>query len=398
MQACRVARKEDSSVLPLGCRGKVMFLAALLSGLCGCMGPMGIAKTRTNYNEAIRRTNDEELLLNLVRLRFGDSPNFLTITGVNAQFEMDAATGFRAGPERGGLDAWGSGNLGYADRPTVTMSPQRSSTFVKALMTHISLDTLLLLSTTISDAEVLDRLFIRDVNGLENTPGEPGFEEFLHFASLLRILQQQRTAVLELEPRQLDVPDAPPFESLSALEMVKIKEAGYGVRSLGEKKGYVLTKTTHVRGLRILPEAIASPEILELARVLRLRPGLPFYELEDAPQGQLRPSALEEQRTRITMTTRSVLEVMFLLSEAVPLPNGSCDQNHMLGDLFRIHVSKDKPKDAAAVAVCHDGCWYFIACDDITSKSTLRLFSQVFRLERIGDPENAPLLSLPVGR
>jgi hypothetical protein len=375
----------------------VALLGALLPGLAGCMGPMGITKTRTNYNEAIRRTNDEELLLNLVRLRFGDSPSFLTITGVNAQFDMDASTGFRAGPERGALDAWGAGNLGYFDRPTITMSPQRSSTFVKALMTHISLETLLLLSTTVSDAEVLDRLFIRAVNGLENTPGSPGFEDFLRFASLLDVLQKQRTGVLELEPQQRDVPDAPPFESLSGVDLVKIKEAGYGVRSLGEKKGYVLTKTTHVRGLRILPEAIASPEVLEMARLLRLRPGLPFYELEDAPQGQLRPSALEEQRTRITMTTRSVLEVMYVLSQAVPLPDGSCDQDHVLGDLFRISVSKDKPK-SAAVAVCHCDCWYFIDADDLTTKSTLRLFSQVFRLERIGDPENGPLLSLPVGR
>jgi hypothetical protein len=389
-------------------------LCALVAGLGGCLGPTGIRRTRTLYNEAILRTNDEELLLNLVRLRYGESPSFLTVTGVTAQFEVDAGAVYRNGWDRGPIYSnYLDGNLGFADRPTVTLAPQRSAAFTRALLSHISLETLYLFGTTNTGVDVLLRVFVREVNGLALTAGDPQVVEARRIADLMRVLQQQRTMVLGTDYRQSDVPDAPPFESLNAEELVKIKQAGYGVRSLGEKKGYVLTRTTPVRVLRIQPDAALSPEVLELERLLRLQPGLTSYELEAAPEGQLRPSDPPEQRTHITLTTRSVLEVMFLLSQAVAVPEehlckgsaavacdpdgASLDGGHVLADLFHVGVAKRKPK-AAAVAVKYRGYWYYIDDADAASKSTLRLFTELFRLERISDPEGAPLLTLPVGR
>ncbi len=61
----------------------VLLLAVSLLVISGCaMGPRALRFNRQKYNEAVTRTNREELLLNLVRLRYGDTPEVLPIGSV----------------------------------------------------------------------------------------------------------------------------------------------------------------------------------------------------------------------------------------------------------------------------------------------------------------------------
>ena len=53
----------------------VIVCTALALG-CNAIGPRTIPGARINYNEAIARSWDEQLLLNLVRLRYRDTPLF----------------------------------------------------------------------------------------------------------------------------------------------------------------------------------------------------------------------------------------------------------------------------------------------------------------------------------
>src|SRR5581483_9145973 len=176
-----------------------------------------------------------------------------------------------------------------------------------------------------------------------------------------------------------------------------VRAAGQGARPLGEGKGYALTQTKSERVLRIRREAVASPEVLELACLLRLRPGQESYEVEEVLEGQFPPEEADGQRTRVTLTMRSILEVMYLLSQAVAVPpehvcsgvvtltrnpDGSpFDWGLVLGDLFRVQVSKHKPK-CAYLAVKYRGYWFFVE-DDAASKLTLNVFNDLFRLQRL---------------
>jgi hypothetical protein len=152
--------------------------------------------------------------------------------------------------------------------------------------------------------------------------------------------------------------------------------------------------------------------MLELTRVLRLEPGRESYEVEEIVEGQLRPTVVDG-RTKITLTMRSVLEVMYFLSQNVAVPPGhvcaglvpvtsnadgsSFDWDAVLGDLLRVEVSAKKPKKAF-VAVQYRHCWFWIDDADQSSKITITLFNDLFRLQRIGAAEGQPLLTLPVGR
>ena len=109
-------------------------LAGLAFGLCGCLGPQAVHFTRSRYNEVIQASNNEELLLNLVRLRYLENPGFLPVSGLTAQFEVDAGAIGRGGIDRGGASNYGEGTLSFADRPTITFAPQRSPEIGRAFV------------------------------------------------------------------------------------------------------------------------------------------------------------------------------------------------------------------------------------------------------------------------
>lgn len=397
-------------------------VAGAVLSLCGCLGPKAIQCTRSRYNEVIQTTNNEELLLNLVRLRYLENPGFLPVTALTTQFELDAGANYRNGYDRGPrYSNYADGTLSFADRPTISFAPQRSPELTKGLLNRIPLEIFYLFAANGESLERELRLFVRNMNGIENAASSggptpctpPEFAEYRHLAELLNHLQRQRAIVLAHEEREVEVPGTVPLDAVAAPDLVKIKAAGYGVRSLGDKKGYVLTQTKSVRVLRVQPEAVGSPEMLEVARILRLRPLQSSYEVEEVIQGQFRPTEADGQLTKLTITMRSLLEVMYALAQNVDVPpehvcaglapvtlnpDGTVfDWREVFGDLFHVCVSKHKPK-CAFVCVKYRGYWFYVDDSDASSKITLALFNDLFRLQRIGAAEGQPLLTLPVGR
>ena len=396
-----------------------LFAPGLL-GLSGCFGPTAVRQTRDRYNEAIRQTNDEELLLNLVRLRYNEHPSFLPITGLNAQFALTAGAQYRGGPERGAIDNFGDGTLGYSDRPTLTFAPQRPPQLTRALLSQVSLETLYLFARQGGDIGRVLRLFARRVNGVDNASlgggpvpkDPPEFAEFRAICELIGGLDNRGISVLTTEDRPSDLAGTIPVDDLKAHDLVEIKKAGYGVRPIGLGSGYQLTETKPLRVLKIHPAAIALPETLEFERMLRLRPYLDTYPVEEAPEGQFRRAEVDKPMTSLKVTNRSILEVMYLLSETVAVPrehaekglvrftrnpDGSpFDWNLVTGDLFRVCVARHRP-DSAFVAVKYRDYWYYVADDDLSSKVTMNLFNELLRLQKIGGVEGQPILSLPLG-
>src|SRR5262249_8776302 len=57
--------------------------------LGGCQfGPRALEQNRLRYNEAVNRTTEEQLLLNIVRLRYNDTPSSLAVTTIATQYEL----------------------------------------------------------------------------------------------------------------------------------------------------------------------------------------------------------------------------------------------------------------------------------------------------------------------
>ncbi len=116
---------------------------------CNTVGPTAVSGARSAYNDALAVTQQEQMLQNLVRIRYLDMPQFLQVTSVNTQYEL-----------RGSLDASvtgvfdnhlsdSTGRLGAGfsviERPTVTYAPLQGDEFVKQVMSPIGLESLALM-------------------------------------------------------------------------------------------------------------------------------------------------------------------------------------------------------------------------------------------------------------
>ena len=69
-----------------------VLLLVLLAAPSGCAlrGPALTPTSHLAYNEAVQQSEQRELLLNLVRLRYLEAPEFLAISSISSQMQFDA--------------------------------------------------------------------------------------------------------------------------------------------------------------------------------------------------------------------------------------------------------------------------------------------------------------------
>ncbi len=131
-----------------------LFLLALLSLFAGCTTHFGEGTVRTarfDYNEAIIRSWNEQLLLNLVRLRYRDNPLFLDMGTVVTHYEVSGALGASEAvsvPPKSspGYTVGLNAGVGYLEAPTISYVPLQGEDFANRLLSPLSPSTLLLLS------------------------------------------------------------------------------------------------------------------------------------------------------------------------------------------------------------------------------------------------------------
>src|SRR5215471_11218320 len=116
---------DDSGLHPTLRRRSFQQLVVLLAAwasVSGCVGPNAVRYTRMRYNEVVRDTNDQQLLMNIVRLRYADSPVFIDLPSITSQFEI-AGRGSDPGPA-GSQTNFGVGGASGRDTPTLSYHPR----------------------------------------------------------------------------------------------------------------------------------------------------------------------------------------------------------------------------------------------------------------------------------
>ena len=337
---------------------------------CSLTGPAKVKGGRGLYNVAVQETNQEQMLLNIVRLRFLDTPFFLQVASVstNFTFEGSAAAGGSASPS--------TADFGIAGRvvssPTVTYTPLQGEQFAKRLLTPIDLSTILLLTNAGWSIQRVFRLCVQSLQGLPNAPKASGptpadppvYERFMRATELLRSLQKQGGLTLGYEGE--------PGEETYVLEIVS--------------------------------EALDWPETRELTELLSLAP--------DRGRYRIAPGAGRTGPNTIGIAPRSLTGSFFYVSHGIEVPQDDLaagrvtvtrkpdgdvyDWSRFSRGLLEIHSSEDRPDDAA-VTVSYRDTWFYIADTDIDSKATFSLLMQLFALSAGETPSTAPILTLPVG-
>jgi len=148
------------------------------------------------------------------------------------------------------------------------------------------------------------------------------------------------------------------------------------------------------------PDAIARRQ--EILQLLGLRPGL--------RQVKIVYGAYSGKDDEIDMKTRSMLEIMLEFAAAVQVPESEVAEGKAAagavntrpqaswgGPPMRVLVGDAAPKDAY-VAVPYDHHWYWIADNDIQSKTTFGVVMLLFSISETGTKGAAPVVTIPANQ
>lgn len=365
--------------------GTILFCGIVMTfaGGCASLGARAMKGERVNLNAALQQTNDEQLLLNLVRLRYRDTPAFLELSSISSQSRFEASVEAGAELERTKVDTdlfTFGGAATYSNQPTLTYTPLQGDAFIQRLLTPLTLEKLALLYQSGWNLNRVFLLGVRSINGIKNaprasgpTPGRaPEYKDFLRALAIIVSLEKKGLVDFTYE--------SPPGE-----------------------------KTSPRPVLQIAQDALHLPEVAELQRVLNLDPAKSSYPIVYAQAQETQPK--EEGAIRID--TRSLLGILYYLSQAVEVPVADVeagkvavtkteggepfDWTVLLGGIFRVKSALWRPENAA-IAVRYRGNCFYVDDRDLDSKSTFVMISQVFSLQAGKAEGIVPLLTLPVGR
>jgi hypothetical protein len=399
--------------------GRAVILLALWAGGSGCLGPKAILFTRMRYNEVVRDTNDQQLLMNIVRLRYADSPVFIDLPSITSQFEFEAGG---SDPGRyGSQTAFGVGGALGRDTPTLSYHPREGREIAKALLNPISSDLFSVVNAG-ANVEQLLLLTVNDINDVPNaprattiTPRVPDDNaEFLRGIRILAELRDREATELAIGTSELaeDTSDSIPGYSVGGRDVIDAAKMGYVFRSQGEGR-MTLFKRDRDLFLKIRAPYVKSPEMEEVARIFRLTHGLSQYRIKS----ELSEEAIAKSPTPLTNDTiylnmRSILQIATFLSKGVcvpeehiragmapmtPGPDGQpFDWTRVTAGNFFVGSHKHRPHDAE-VAVHYRGYWFSISSQDVNSRATLAILELLFALQDSDRTTVGPLLTLPLG-
>ena len=354
--------------------------AILLSACVTRLGPRTIPAARFDYNERIAQSQNDQLLLNLVRLRYRDTPVFLDVGTVIAQYTLDARLGVSPGINVEGTDNTELGvDLGgrYSEQPTITYEPISGAEFTRRLLTPISPQTIILLSQSGWSVERLLMCCVDRINDVTNAPVASG-------------------------PTPSRIPDNSRFREVASL-LRELQISGSLDFTLAQDRE---TGATLVNIERPESDSARSDTLRRLREVLGLDAALDTFRLTT--------QSVRRDPGEIVLTGRSLLGALFFLSHNVDPPDvhkseglvtvvkvGQDEEDFnwstVSGDLLNI-ASTESPPTGAFARIRYRSHWFYIDDADLNSKATFNLLTYLLSLQSAGSEGIDAMLTVPVGR
>ena len=357
---------------------KRVLLSAVATMLAAshAFGPDALRGTHPLYNDAIVGSMNEQFIQNIVRLHYRDPVFFLDVASVTASLKLDMSAGLDQSEIglNGGSDILKySFGAAYSTSPTISYVPLQGEGFVKSILSPIPLQALFALTGSGWSARRVFSVCVERINGLENAPSAsgptpkaaPAPENNHVFNRLLQLVE-------EVAPAHLIVPRIDPETKEPQLE------------------------------IKSSPEHHA--QVWQIKDLLGLDQNLQVYRVNS--------DFLQSRSDTLSIRTRTLTSIFFYLSHHVDTP-----QDHKAaglvtvtrtkdgaefdwgttpaGRLFHIRQSEERP-DLTFLAIPYRGRWFYLADNDLESKSTFMLLMQLFRLQAGAAKSEGPTLTIPV--
>jgi hypothetical protein len=378
--------------------------------------------------------DSEELLLNIVRLRYGDPPAEVEVSGIAAQYELSAtaeARPFFAAPNPAGsifrtfTNVLPFAGAGGSNRPTISLTPVHSGETVARYLRPITLEGVAFFAETSWPISAIFRMWLEGMNGVPNAPSasgptrsfSPEFAEFRRATELLQTIQDRGELTFRKAEQEI-LGDPIAADRVTGESLIEAQKAGFEYRLAPDSKSWRLARKVRKLYLDLSPRAVGTPEYTELVRLLNLTPGLTRYEITQSTVGFIEQRSGAPPSDMIVLVPRSLLQVVFYLSHGVEVPADHLaagvakqtlepdgrvfDWQQVTGNLFTVKAAcGKKPPPGATVAVRYRGYWFYIDDIDHATKDTFILLRPARQLElgaAAADKRGGPVLTLPIGR
>ncbi|MEM8548160.1 MAG: hypothetical protein AAGF46_08365 [Pseudomonadota bacterium] len=378
---------------------------------CGCSirGPDTMQDLRIGYNKAVHASEAREVLLNLVRLRYADAPEFLEIGAISSQmnFRASASVGGDFGQVEDATSSFLTPVLGVGvgESPTVTFVPKRDREFIRRLVRQLPVQSLFSLTAYGWELDRILRLAAQDINGISNQPGrEPSAEDmedlrrFADLAERLYLAEQERQLGFALIVQEMPVVETT-FVDTTLESIAAMVESGYSIQETGA--GVQLYRQEQSLTLWVSPVYAGSEGFRSLAADLGVSADGARIEVRES-NGLPTPAD-----GTLRVEPRSPAAILAYLAFAVDVPPehllryglvDNRDQDSLMADLLDVRVATTLPEDAW-LSVPYRGHYYYVAEDDVSSRKTLSLAGTLVMLAmQRQEGSLLPVLTLPVGR
>jgi len=376
------------------------------------------------YNQAIREIEDEHMLLNLVRLRYSETPVFLQIASITTSYNVNVNV---SGSLTGVEDVGGAANpdsatissgAGYSETPTISYSLPESREFFGRILAPLGADQVGVISQAGGGSLQLIALGVKKINGLENlniysdslVHKPDSYDELMEAMELM--VELERAGMIDYAYGFVSADASSPFAPLDARAIPEGEKIGLEFYT-NEDGEYVAKYFTQRLHLRFSKRSGNSEKARRLRQLLRLAPDQFTFPITDADDASIEKKRIfstdvaaamdpDAEFREIVLQNRSMLEVMYYASMSIDVPEEHLEAGIVdpaedaLKGLLTIRSSKGRP-DNAFIRVRYEGYWYYIAADDLRSRRTFVLLNALFAVTGGTVPGGKPVLTIPTG-
>ncbi|WP_220792916.1 hypothetical protein [Gluconacetobacter aggeris] len=352
---------------------RFLLLLPCLSGLQGCyeIGPTRLDRDQSDYSRALTSSGKQQTLLNVVRLRYADTPGFLDTTQMISGYQLQRNLSVGIGTYSLASRPYGGAGMQVQESPTFTFQPVTGDAYAQSILRPLPPGNLLPLAMGGLPIDVLFRLAVQSVNLISNAGslggdvgrGSPVFFDLIYD---LRLLQLAGLLGIQLERS----PTATATDKDGAADRVFL--------------------------------SIASTDDPDLARVVhdtrRLLGMAQDDERVEVVYGGGRP-----RRGQIRLLTRTVLGVLGQIAYQIDVPEEDITSGRtrptirLVGRETRpivvIHVTKERP-EAVFSWTNYNHKFYWIADDDFDSKLAFTMLQILLELSKTSKGPNT-IVTIP---
>jgi len=349
--------------------GSLVTCLCLLLSSCIRVGPKKIPGDRFNYATAIATSWKEQMLTNVVKLRYMEPPVFLDVQQIVTQYTLEGSATVNT-PDWSGNPAGSAANLygRWAESPTITYNLMSGDRFIKSLLEPASPLSLLELIQSGWPVDAVFEVAVKGINGLYAASGaersrHQGDPRFYQVVKLMRELQMRNCFNIRVQ-------------------------GGKG----GEETVFVFRKEH------------PDPETRAISKTVRELLGLS----QTAAEFHVAFGSLNKDDTEIAFLTRSMLDILMETSAGVDIPQAEIDEGRVtkplmgktedelsLQHLIHVKSSTKKPEATDAfAAIPYHGYWFWIDDRDLSSKRGLAFLMTLLTLASPGATIAPPVLTI----